>query len=71
MEITERIHHTLGLGTWLGRRQAFSVIVGKCSAADAECLRMLRKEKQYRYLGLNWEQFCKKHLGIARAVADA
>jgi hypothetical protein len=70
MDVTESHQNTFDLGTWLGRRQAFSVIAGKCSAADVECLRTLRKEKQYRYLGLNWEQFCKKHLGIARAVAD-
>jgi hypothetical protein len=26
------------LGTWLGRRQAFAAVAGRCSAADAECL---------------------------------
>ena len=32
----------LDLGIWLGRKQAFSVVAGRCSAADAECLRQIR-----------------------------
>ena len=27
------------LGEWMGRKQAFSSLAGRCSAADAECLR--------------------------------
>jgi hypothetical protein len=70
MDLAETIQSTLHLGTWLGRRQAFSLIAGKCSAADVECLRALREEKEYRYLRMNWEKFCRKHLGISRAAAD-
>ncbi|HUI80868.1 MAG TPA: hypothetical protein VLY24_23240 [Bryobacteraceae bacterium] len=33
------------LGTWLGRKQAFGLMAGKCSAADAECLRNIREQK--------------------------
>jgi hypothetical protein len=58
------------LGTWLGRRQAFALVAGRCSAADAECVRRLREERQYRALGVSWEQFCKQHLGISRRWAD-
>ena len=60
----------LDLGTWLGRRQAFSMVAGRCSAADAECLRDLREKKQYRALGMSWDTFCKTHAGISRAQAD-
>lgn len=60
----------LELGTWLGRRQAFSIMAGRCSAADAQCLRDLRKSKKYRLHGLNWEECCKQLLGLSRSVAD-
>ncbi len=57
-------------GAWLGRRQAFSLMAGRCSAADAECLREFRASKKYRELGLTWDQVCKQHLGISRSAAD-
>jgi hypothetical protein len=60
----------LGLGTWLGRKQAFGLLAGKCSAADAECLRKLRDEKKYLALGMNWETFCRKKIGIGRTAAE-
>ena len=46
------------LGQWMGRKQAFSGLAGRCSAADAECLRQIRSRKQYRALKLTWRQFC-------------
>jgi hypothetical protein len=58
------------LGTWLGRREAFAQLAGRCSAADAECIRKMREERQYRELGMNWEQFCKRKLGISKRGAD-
>ena len=60
----------LDLGTWLGRRQAFSLVAGRCSAADAKCLRELRESKKYKLLGLTWEEVCKQRAGICRSVAD-
>lgn len=60
----------VNLGTWLGRREAFAQLAGRCSAADAECIRRMREERQYRELGMNWEQFCKRKLGISRRGAD-
>src|SRR5215471_21117510 len=56
------------LGTWVGRRPAFSMVAGSCSAADAKCLQTIRKEN--RALGLTWEQLCKEQLGISRSTAD-
>jgi len=58
------------LGTWIGRRQAFASIAGSCSAADAECLRRVRDRKQYRALGMNWDDFCQKRIGINRRTAE-
>ena len=60
----------LDLGIWLGRKQAFSTVAGRCSAADAECLRQIRESKCYRSLDLTWDQFCKERVGVTRPVVD-
>jgi hypothetical protein len=60
----------LELGTWIGRKQAFASLAGGCSAADAECLRKMRDHRQYRALGLTWEEFCSQRIGITRQWAD-
>lgn len=58
------------LGHWLGSRQAFAAVAGRCSAADAECLRTIRSKKLYRACGLNWDDFCRAYVGISRSRAD-
>lgn len=60
----------LGLGRWIGRREAFASLAGMCSAADAECLRQVRTQKEYRALGLSWREFCKREIGITQPSAD-
>ena len=60
----------LEIGKWLGRREAFSQVAGRCSAADARCLSELRKSKRYKELGLTWEECCRQKVGICRTVAD-
>ncbi|PWU08812.1 MAG: hypothetical protein C5B51_07220 [Terriglobia bacterium] len=60
----------LDLGAWIGRRQTFGVIAGRCSAAEANCLREIREAKKYRAFGLTWEEFCTRHAGISRRLAD-
>lgn len=65
-----KLNDALGLGTWLGRKQAFGLLAGKCSAADAECLRKMRDAKKYRALGMNWENFCRTQIGISRGAAE-
>ena len=67
---TNKMEDALDLGTWLGRRQAFAAVTGRCSAADAECLRTIREKKLYRCCGLNWEEFCRQRAGISRSLAD-
>jgi len=67
---TNKLEDAVDLGTWVGRKQAFSLIAGRCSAADAECLRQMRGKKAYRALGLNWDTFCHERLGISRSSAD-
>jgi hypothetical protein len=58
------------LGAWLGRKQAFTLMAGRCSAAGVVCLRKIREGKRYRALGLTWEQFCRQRAGVSRAWAD-
>jgi hypothetical protein len=65
-----KLQDAVDLGTWMGRKQAFSLIAGRCSAADAECIRQMRSKRAYRALGLNWDRFCRERLGICRATAD-
>ena len=59
------------LGAWLGRKQAFTLLAGRCSAADAECIRQMRNKRAYRAVGLNWDRFCRERLGISRSNADS
>src|SRR5437016_2460935 len=58
------------LGEWLGRRQAFGMIAGRCSAAEAECLRRIREEKLYLARVPDWEEFCGRYLNMSRRNAD-
>jgi hypothetical protein len=70
MNEKQKVDDALEVGTWLGRRQAFSIVAGRCSAADAQSLRELRESKKYKELGLTWEDCCKQHAGIARSSAE-
>ena len=70
MENEAAMNNVLDLGTWVGRKQAFSLVAGKCSAADAECLRKMKECKGYVTLGMTWDQFCREHLGVSRQTAE-
>src|SRR6185369_10794824 len=58
------------LGEILGTRRAFSSVAGRCSAADAACLRRLRDEKLFAARTATWDEFCPKFLGMSRANAN-
>ncbi len=60
----------LDLGVVLGHHQAFGLIAGRCSAAQAASLRRLREEKKYRSCNLNWQEFCSRYLKISQTQAD-
>jgi hypothetical protein len=70
MEDNHQTEDMFDLGAWLGRKQAFTLIAGRCSAATVVCLRKIREGKRYRALGLTWEEFCRQRAGISRAFAD-
>jgi hypothetical protein len=64
------LDEAIDLGAWVGRKQAFSGMAGRCSAAEAHCLRSMREEKKYKAFGLSWDEFCSQRLGISRSMAD-
>ena len=60
----------LEFGKMLGRRQTFSLVAGRCTAADAECLKKTRDRKLYLGYAKSWEECCTKHIGMSRANAE-
>jgi hypothetical protein len=62
--------NTFNLARWLGRREAFGVIAGRCSAAEVECLREIRDQKLYLENSANWDEFCRVQLRTSRRKVD-
>src|SRR5262249_1481842 len=58
------------LDRWLGRREAFGLIAGRCSAADVECLRKIRDNKLFLDVAKNWDEFCRVQLRSSRHRID-
>jgi hypothetical protein len=58
------------LAKMLGARQAFGLIAGRCSAADASILRDIREQKRFLSFSANWDDFCREHLHTSRRSAD-
>ena len=69
-EPTSGEQQALELGMMLGQRRAFAMVAGRCTAAQAECLRKIRDEKVYLKFAPNWEEYCVRHLKIPRRTAD-
>ncbi|MGO9439047.1 MAG: hypothetical protein ACLPXM_00715, partial [Terriglobales bacterium] len=60
----------LELGSILGQSQAFGLVAGHCSAAQAACLHPLRTTREFRRVTGCWRDFCSCHLGIDGRNAD-
>ena len=58
------------LGVMMGSRKAFASVAGRCSAADAECVRRMRDEKLYLRKCPSWEEFCRQYLGLSKTHAN-
>ena len=69
-ESKDLVHQLMELGSWMGRREAFAIIAGRCTAADVEVLRRMREERKYRSLDCTWAQFCTDYLKVSRRSAD-
>ena len=61
---------SFNLGQWVGRREAFGLIAGRCSASDVEILRQIRDNNLHEELGLKWDEFCTRKLHAARRSVD-
>jgi hypothetical protein len=70
IELTDEAAELLDLGVALGQNQAFSLVAGRCSAAQAATLLRLRQEKKYLKCAANWREFCPKYLKISGSEAD-
>jgi hypothetical protein len=55
------------LSKWLGRREAFGLVAGRCSAADVECMRRIRDDKLYLQCAKDWGEFCEKFLHMSKS----
>lgn len=60
----------LELGIMVGQRRAFGLVAGRCSAAQAECLRKIRDDRSYLKFAPSWAEFCEGHLKIGKRTAD-
>ena len=60
----------LDLGRLLGQREAFNVVAGRCSAADAAILREIREKRLWEAYAKSWEEFCTVWLHISKTNAN-
>ncbi len=60
----------LEVAKMLGARQAFGLVSGRASAADAAILRQIRDDRRYLALSPNFDEFCARHLHMTRRNAD-
>jgi hypothetical protein len=58
------------LNRWLGRREAFGLMAGRCSAADVECMKRIRDSKLYLGRADSWPDFCLKYLHMGKSNAN-
>jgi hypothetical protein len=68
--LTQDSAEMLELGALVGQHNAFGLIAGRCSAAQAESLRRLREGKIHRKCASDWRDFCAKYLRMSGSQAD-
>jgi hypothetical protein len=60
----------LDLGMWLGRREAYGIIAGTCSAAEVASLREIRQQNLFTSHARSWDEFCINLLHVCRRTID-
>ena len=60
----------LNLGVILGQNEALEWVSGRCTAARAANLAMIKETGRYKTLTPDWEDFCPNYLKISRSEAD-
>ena len=63
-------NEVLELGVVLGQSQAFGLVAGRCSAAQAESIHRLRTQKLYKSVTDHWGDFCPQFLKMSSSQAD-
>ena len=58
------------MGTLIGRNQAFGMVSGRCSAAQAAGLKSMRDHKAYECVTKSWGGFCKNYLRLSASHAN-
>jgi hypothetical protein len=69
-ELPAEVAAALELGSVLGQNQAFGLIAGRCSAAQAASLKRLHDEKKYKLITEDWRDFCSQYLRMSGSQAD-
>ena len=59
-ELPAEVAELLELGSVLGQNQAFGLVAGRCSAAQAASLKRLRDERKYKRVTAQWRDFCSQ-----------
>jgi hypothetical protein len=57
------------LGRLLGQTEAFTLVAGRCSAAQAAKMKEIRDTRAYLSNAKDWREFCRKYLHTSRANA--
>jgi len=70
MKPISTIDQAFDVGAWAGRRQAFALVAGRCTAADADILYEIREQQLFLHIEKNWEDFCVKRIGLSRSYVD-
>jgi hypothetical protein len=70
IEMMPEFAEVLQAGMALGQNQAFALVSGRCSAAQAEALLRLRESKCYLRVSISWKEFCPKYLNMSYSQAD-
>jgi hypothetical protein len=69
-EIAKPSSTDIELAKMLGARQAFGLVAGRCTAADAAILRDIRDNKKYLGFSPSWNDFCEQHLRMSKGHAN-
>ncbi len=64
------MQNELDFGRLLGRREAFNLVAGRCSAADAAILRDIRDKKLYEGYAEDWDDCCSRLLHTSKPNAN-
>lgn len=57
---SQAVDQAMELGILLGRRQAFGIVAGRCTAAQVDAMRRMRDSKLYLCVAPDWASYCPK-----------